>query len=43
MAHLDLITRTEKAFGLEISGHQAMEIKTLNDLMNIVEEKMTVS
>jgi long-chain acyl-CoA synthetase len=43
MAHLDLITKTEKAFDLQISGHQAMDIKTLNDLMNLVEEKITVS
>ena len=43
MAHLDLITRAEKTFGIEISGHQAMDIKSLNDLKSVVEERGEVS
>ena len=39
MAHLDLITKAEKTFGIEISGHQAMDIKSLNDLKSVVEER----
>ncbi|MDC0254441.1 AMP-binding protein [Bacteriovoracales bacterium] len=43
MAHLDLITKAEKTFGVEISGHQAMDIRSLNDLMKVVEEKGAIN
>ncbi|MEE2742705.1 MAG: AMP-binding protein, partial [Bdellovibrionota bacterium] len=43
MAHLDLITKAEKTFGIEISGHQAMDIKSLNDLKSVVEKRAEIS
>ena len=36
-AHLDLITKAEKRFAVEISRHQAMDIKNLHDLKNVIE------
>lgn len=40
ITHLDLITATEEAFGIEITGFDVMGLKNVGDLIDLVQRKL---
>lgn len=40
ITHLDLITGTEEAFGIEITGFEVMNLKNVGDLLDLLAAKL---
>lgn len=40
ITHLDLITATEEAFNIEITGFDVMGLKNVGDLLNLIQRKL---
>lgn len=40
ITHLDLITATEEAFGIEITGFDVMGLENVGDLLNLIQRKL---
>lgn len=40
ITHLDLITATEEAFGIEITGFDVMGLQNVGDLIDLVQRKL---
>jgi len=40
ITHLDLITATEEAFSIEITGFDVMALKNVGDLLDLIERKL---